>query len=107
MDVGTTLDLPRDGRRRAASARVVVTVTPQNEDDHGHRGAGRPRPGHGGDGAVVEDTHDWYAQDADGNIWYFGEDTKEYEHGKVKTTEGSWEAGVDGARAGRRRPREP
>jgi hypothetical protein len=52
------------------------------------------------DGRVTEDTFDWYAQDADRNVWYLGEDTKEYEHGKLKTTEGSWEAGVDGALAG-------
>jgi hypothetical protein len=52
------------------------------------------------DGEVLEDTYDWYAQDADGNIWYLGEDTKEYEDGKVVTTAGSWEAGVDGAQAG-------
>ena len=49
---------------------------------------------------VTEDTFDWYAQDADGNLWYLGEDTKEYENGKLKTTEGSWEAGADGALAG-------
>lgn len=41
-------------------------------------------------GQVTEDTFDWYAQDADGNVWYLGEDTKEYENGKLKTTEGSW-----------------
>ena len=52
------------------------------------------------DGELIEDTWDWYAQDQDGNVWYLGEDTKEYEHGKVKTTKGSWEAGVDGAQAG-------
>jgi hypothetical protein len=52
------------------------------------------------DGQLVEDTLDWYAQDAQGNIWYLGEDTKEYENGKVKTTAGSWEAGVDGAQPG-------
>ena len=52
------------------------------------------------DGELVEDTYDWYAQDSDGNVWYLGEDTKEYENGRVKTTEGSWEAGVDGAEAG-------
>ncbi len=51
-------------------------------------------------GHVTEDTFDWYAQDARGNVWYLGEDTKEYEHGKVSSTAGSWEAGVDGARAG-------
>jgi hypothetical protein len=52
------------------------------------------------DGALVEDTWDWYGQDADGNVWYLGEDTKEYENGKLKSTEGSWQAGVDGAEAG-------
>jgi hypothetical protein len=52
------------------------------------------------EGEVAEDTSDWYAQDKAGNVWYLGEDTKEYENGKVKTTEGSWEAGVDGAQAG-------
>jgi hypothetical protein len=52
------------------------------------------------DGQLVEDTYDWYAQDADGNIWYLGEATKEYENAKVTTTAGSWEAGVDGAQPG-------
>ena len=59
------------------------------------------------DGELVEDTFDWYAQDADGNVWYFGEDTKEYEDGKVATTAGSWEAGVDGAQPGVLVPAEP
>jgi hypothetical protein len=52
------------------------------------------------DGSVREDTLDWYAQDVDGNIWYLGEDTKEYEDGVVVSTEGSWETGVDSAQAG-------
>jgi hypothetical protein len=52
------------------------------------------------DGEVIEDTYDWYAQDADGNVWYMGEDTKEYEDGEVVSTAGSWEAGVDGAQPG-------
>jgi hypothetical protein len=48
-------------------------------------------------GVLKEDTRDWYAQDKDGNVWYFGEDTKEFlDHGKV-SAEGSWEAGVNGA----------
>jgi hypothetical protein len=52
-------------------------------------------------GVVVEDTFDWYAQDKDGNVWYFGEDTRELDaRGRVKTTEGSWEAGQDGAKPG-------
>ena len=52
------------------------------------------------DGELIEDTFDWFAQDKEGNVWYLGEDTKEYENGEVVTTEGSWEAGVDGAEAG-------
>jgi hypothetical protein len=49
---------------------------------------------------LTEDTFDWFAQDTDGNVWYFGEDTKELENGQVVSTEGSWEAGVDKAQAG-------
>jgi hypothetical protein len=52
------------------------------------------------EGELVEETFDWYAQDKEGNVWYFGEDTKEYENGKVVNTKGSWEAGVDGAKPG-------
>jgi hypothetical protein len=51
-------------------------------------------------GEIKEDTFDWYAQDSKGNLWYLGEDTKEYENGKVVSTKGSWEAGVDGAQPG-------
>ena len=58
-------------------------------------------------GQVLEDTYDWYAQDSDGNIWYLGEDTKEYENGKLKTTEGSWAYGVDGAQPGVVVPADP
>jgi hypothetical protein len=49
---------------------------------------------------MVEDTNDWYAQDADGNVWYFGEDTATYVGGVLDSTEGSWEAGVNGAQPG-------
>ncbi len=52
------------------------------------------------DGELIEATFDWYAQDRRGNVWYLGENTKEYRHGAVVSTEGSWEAGVDGASAG-------
>lgn len=58
------------------------------------------------DGEVIEDTFDWYAQDVDGNVWYMGEDTKEYD-GEEVSTEGSWEAGVDGAQAGVVMPGKP
>ena len=59
------------------------------------------------DGATVEDTLDWYAQDGDGNVWYLGEQTAEYENGQVVSTEGSWEAGVDGAQPGIAVPADP
>jgi hypothetical protein len=52
------------------------------------------------DGEIVEDTFDWYAQDVDGAVWYFGEDTTELRAGRPVTMEGSWEAGVDGAKPG-------
>jgi hypothetical protein len=58
-------------------------------------------------GQVVEDTADWYAQDVDGNVWYLGEDTAEYEDGEVVSTRGSWEAGVDGAQPGIIMPADP
>ena len=50
-------------------------------------------------GKLIEDTYDWYAQDKDGNVWYLGEDTTSYADGAA-SKKGSWEAGVDGARAG-------
>jgi hypothetical protein len=59
------------------------------------------------DGEPVEVTDDWYAQDSDGNIWYLGEDTAEYENGKVVTRAGSFEAGLDGAQPGIIMPANP
>jgi hypothetical protein len=49
---------------------------------------------------LAEKTVDWYAQDDKGNLWYFGEDTKEYVNGVVTSTQGTWEAGVDNAKPG-------
>jgi hypothetical protein len=52
------------------------------------------------DGALLEKTSDWYAQDKQGNVWYLGEDTAQYlANGKVDTS-GSWEAGVHDAEPG-------
>lgn len=51
-------------------------------------------------GVLIEDTRDWYAQDKDGNVWYLGEDTREYRNGRVASTAGSWEAGRRGAQPG-------
>jgi hypothetical protein len=49
------------------------------------------------DGILVEVAINWYAQDKKGNVWYFGEDSKEYQDGVVSGTGGSWEAGINGA----------
>ena len=57
-------------------------------------------------GKPVEVTDDWYAQDSKGNVWYFGEHTIEYHHGKPSDN-GSWEAGVDGAMPGVALPAKP
>jgi hypothetical protein len=51
-------------------------------------------------GDLTEDTFDWEAQDKQGNVWYFGEDSKELENGVVVSTQGSWEAGKLGAHPG-------
>ena len=60
------------------------------------------------DGTLEERTEDWYVQDRDGNVWYFGEATAELdEAGKVVSTEGSWTAGVDGAAPGIFMPANP
>jgi len=51
----------------------------------------------GNPAVLIEDTFDFFAQDNDGNVWYFGEDSTSFPSG---STEGSWEAGVDDADAG-------
>ena len=51
-------------------------------------------------GRLLEKTFDYYAQDDRGNVWYLGEDTKEFfPNGEVDTS-GSWQAGVDGGKPG-------
>jgi len=84
----TTTDVTRDTRKVMGVDTVVVhdTVTVDNEP--------------------LEDTFDWYAQDRDGNVWYFGEVTKEYKDGSVDTA-GSFEGGVNGALPGIIMPAHP
>jgi hypothetical protein len=91
---------------REGEQRVVVTVTLETKRIMGIEA----RVVHDvvtENGELVEDTYDWYAQDGDGNVWYLGEDTKEYENGEIKSTAGSWEAGVDGAQPGIVVPADP
>jgi hypothetical protein len=96
----------RETDTEGARQRVVVTVLERTRVVAGIRA----RVVHDvvtEDGALVENTFDWYAQDTDGNVWYLGEDTKEFENGKMAGTEGSWEAGVEGAQAGIIMPAHP
>lgn len=60
------------------------------------------------DGRLAESTVDWFAQDREGTVWYFGEATQEVDRqGRVTSTEGSWRAGTDGARQGVFMPARP
>ena len=59
-------------------------------------------------GTLIEEAYDWYAQDNDGNVWYFGEAVDNYNtNGSLKGHAGSWEAGVDGAKPGTIMPANP
>jgi hypothetical protein len=59
-------------------------------------------------GRLEERTTDWYSQDSRGNVWYFGENTAELDkHGHVTSTEGTWQTGVHGAKAGIFMPANP
>jgi len=52
-------------------------------------------------GHLVEDTRDWFAQDDDGNVWYFGENTTLIDdRGLPVDLSGTWTGGVDGAQPG-------
>ncbi|HET7481869.1 MAG TPA: hypothetical protein VFK89_03315, partial [Actinomycetota bacterium] len=52
-------------------------------------------------GHLSEKTSDYYTQDVEGNVWYFGEDTAEYNRrGKVISRAGTWRTGRHGAQAG-------
>jgi hypothetical protein len=93
----------KDGKR----SRDVVTVTRHTRFVHGVRCVAVRDLLYLGD-HLGERTTDWYAQDKVGNVWYFGEATAELKaHGRIKSTEGSWLAGRDGAKAGIYMPAHP
>jgi hypothetical protein len=89
-----------DERSDGETERIEVTVTAERRDVMGVSTVVVRDTVTTGDGELVEDTFDWFAQDVHGNVWYFGEETAEYEDGEAVSTEGSWEAGVDGALPG-------
>jgi hypothetical protein len=59
------------------------------------------------DGKPEERTFDWYAQDNAGNVWYLGEDSRNYEHGRWVKDDGSWTAGVGKGKPGIIMPAHP
>ncbi len=87
--------------------RIVVTVTDRTRMIANGIRARVVRDVVTEDGAPVETTDDWYAQDEAGNIWYLGEDTRSFQDGKPADRSGSFEAGVDGAQAGVAMPADP
>jgi hypothetical protein len=97
----------RESDQEGTVQRVVVTVTDRTKEVANGIEARVVHDVVTEDGDPVEVTDDWYAQDSDGNIWYMGEDTAEYEYGKVTTRAGSFEAGVDGAQPGVIMPADP
>ena len=97
----------RETDGEGGEAKVVVIVTNQTRRIANGITARVVRDTVTEDGEIVEDTNDWYAQDGDGNIWYLGEDTAEFEDGKVSSRAGSFEAGVDGALPGIAVPANP
>ena len=98
---GTTLHVHRD-QGRSSPPRESVTITGRTARDR--RGDDRvsssivcSSPAGSPSGRV-----DYYAQDDDGNVWYFGEDTVALGRPRATspTREGSFHAGVDGAQPG-------
>jgi hypothetical protein len=97
----------RETDEEGEALKVIVTVTTETKTIANGVTARVVRDTVTRDGELVEDTFDWYAQDDEGNVWYLGEDTAEFENGEITTREGSWEAGVDGALPGIIMPADP
>lgn len=95
-----------EGTDGGVAERIEVTVTAERKDVMGIA-ATVVRDTVFRDGEMVEDTLDWFAQDGEGNVWYLGEETAEYEGGEIVNTDGSWEAGIDGALPGIAMPANP
>jgi hypothetical protein len=88
--------------------REIVRVTPKKKLIQGVRATVVKDVVRRVDGTLAEKTHDWYAADARGNIWYLGEATASYdEQGNIDSYEGSWQAGKQGAVAGIIMPAHP
>jgi hypothetical protein len=99
----TYREVDEEGKR----LKVVVVVTTETKEIANGISARVVRDTVTQDGELIEDTNDWYAQDDEGNVWYLGEDTAEFENGRITTKSGSFEAGVKGALPGIIMPADP
>ena len=99
----TYREIDEEGKR----VKVVIIVTRETKEIANGITARVVRDTVTADGELIEDTYDWYAQDSEGNVWYMGENTAEFENEKIKTRKGSFEAGVDGALPGIAMPAVP
>jgi hypothetical protein len=106
MDPGTRWTY-REIDEEGKELKAVVIVTTETKEIANGISARVVRDTVTEDGELIEDTKDWYAQDAEGNIWYVGEETAEFEDGELTTRSGSFEAGVDGALPGIIMPADP
>ncbi len=106
MDPGTRWTFSETDQE-GAELKVVVTVSDATKKIANGVTARVVRDTVTENGVIIEDTFDWYAQDNEGNVWYLGEDTAEFENGKLTTRAGSFEAGVDGAKPGIIMPADP
>src|SRR5438094_2924388 len=86
------------GIKDGSPSRDVVTVTHATRTSEGVK-ATSVHDDLYVEGRLEQRTTDWYAQDRGGNVWYLGEATAELDRtGHVTNREGSWLAGVGGAR---------
>jgi len=88
-----------EGETEDGTETIVVTITSDTKEIYGVMATVVSDIAYL-DGEMIEKTEDWYAEDMDGNVWYFGEYSEEYEDGELVGTEGSWEAGEAGALPG-------
>ena len=97
----------RETDTEGANQKVVVTVTNRTKTIANGVEARVVHDVVTEDGKFVEVTDDWYAQDKDGNIWYLGEDTTEYENGKPVSTPARSRPASTEPRPGSSCPRSP
>ncbi len=74
---------------QGALCRVVVDIVVEVEEEDGEI-----------EYTAVEVTDDWFAQDTLGNVYYCGEIARNFEDGVLRDLDGSFEAGIEFAKAG-------